>query len=134
MSSQSVWDVRFDLILAAHWARDVEVARKGLREAEAESDAGTFHHGVRALARAGVAALEGERNDALRDFRSAIAAFEKTGALFQVALTQLDALILLSDEPSIADWADQARERFETLKARPLLERLDEAVAARVGV
>jgi tetratricopeptide (TPR) repeat protein len=134
MSSQSVWDVRFDLILAAHWARDVEVARKGLREAEAESDAGTFHHGVRALARGGVAALEGERNDALRDFRSAIAAFEKTGALFQVALTQLDALILLPGEPSIADWADQARERFETLKARPLLERLDEAVATRVGV
>lgn len=54
------------------------------------------------------------------------------GYLFDAALAQLSALYLLPDEPSIAGWADEARARFETVKAPPLLARLEEAVATRV--
>lgn len=40
-------------------------------------------------------------------------------------------LNLLPDEPSISEWADEARQRFEIVKTPPLLALLEEAVAVR---
>jgi class 3 adenylate cyclase/tetratricopeptide (TPR) repeat protein len=133
LAVQQVSDARLGLIRAAHWARDAEVAREGLREAEAETYSGRYIEAERALARAGIAALEGRVADALADYRTSIDHSQRHGSRFDVALTQLSALILIPEELSIAAWAGEARRRFEIVKSPPLLARLDEAVAARVG-
>jgi class 3 adenylate cyclase/tetratricopeptide (TPR) repeat protein len=130
---QQVSDARVGLIRAAHWARDLEAAREGLREAEAETFRGRFIDAERALGRAGVAALERRRDDALAAFRESVEHSQAQGSGFDAALAQLSALILLPDEPAIAGWAVEARQRFETVKSPPLLARLDEAIAARVS-
>jgi hypothetical protein len=80
-----------------------------------------------------VAALEGRRDDALAAFRESVEHSRAQGSGLDLAMAQLSALILMPDEPAIAAWADEARQRFEIIKSPPLLARLDEAVAARVG-
>jgi hypothetical protein len=55
LAVQQVSDARVGLIRAAHWARDLEAAREGLREAEAETYGGRYIDAERALGRAGVA-------------------------------------------------------------------------------
>jgi tetratricopeptide (TPR) repeat protein len=125
-------DFRFGLALSAHLARDLEVAREALEGLGDETMVGYLVEGVAAVSAGGVAALEGRRGDALTHFRSAIHAFERSGNRFYVALTQLDALSLMPEEPAITDWADEARERFRIIKAPPLLALLDAAVAGRV--
>ncbi len=92
---------------------------------------GNFTEGTRLLAEAGVAALEGRTEEALAGFSGAVAKFTRNSSRLHAAVAQLDALTLLPQEPSIADWADAARERFEVVKASPLLALLDRAVAAR---
>jgi hypothetical protein len=133
LAVQQISDARLGLIRAAHWARDLEAAREGEREARAENYGGRFVEAEQTLAQAGVAALEGRRDDALASYRASIELSRLQNADFDLAMTQLSALILLPDEPSIAGWADEARERFEIVKSPPLLARLDEALAARVA-
>ena len=131
---QNTTDARFGYLLAAHYARDLEAAR-GAREALADEPfAGTFVDAMQLLADAGVAALEDRPDEAVAGYRSAIAKLDASGSRFSVAQVQLDALITLPDEPSIEAWVGEARERFETVKSVPLLERLDEAVAIRSGM
>jgi hypothetical protein len=133
LAVQQVSDSRVGLIRAAHWARDLEAAREGSREADAETYEGLYIDAERALARAGVAALEGRTDEAVAGFRHSVELSTRHSSLFDAAMAQLSALILLPDEPAIAAWADEARERFEVVKSPPLLARLEEAVAARVA-
>jgi tetratricopeptide (TPR) repeat protein len=133
LAVQQISDARIGLVRAAHWAGDLEAARESSREADAESYEGLYIDAERALARAGVAALEGRRDDAVAGFRESVELSRRHGSLFDMAMTQLSALILLPDEPAWSDWVAEVRERFETVKSPPLLARLDEAVATRVG-
>jgi hypothetical protein len=98
-----------------------------------EQYSGNGVEGLRLLAEAGVAALEGHTDDAVARFSGAIEKFTRGGSPMHVALTQLDALTLLPDEPSVAGWAVAARERFQTVKSPPLLKLLDAAIAERVA-
>ena len=131
LSAQDTANNRFQLTLAAHWARDPEAVREAAREAEREDYAGSFVEGIQHLAHAGEAVFDGRVAEALRSFRASVEAFTGVGTHFYAALAQLDALLLLPEEGAIDVWADEARERFEIVKSPPLLERLDEAVAAR---
>jgi class 3 adenylate cyclase/predicted ATPase len=131
MFAQGGSEARFQFALAAHWLRDPEAARAAVREAEQEEYAGGIVDGIQQLARAGWAALDGRQAEALGAFRTSVEAFTRIGANFLAALVQLDAMLLLPEERSIDGWADEARERFEIVKSPPLLERLDEALAAR---
>jgi class 3 adenylate cyclase/tetratricopeptide (TPR) repeat protein len=130
LSFQNVTEARFGLVMAAHMAGDLEAAYEGMAEVEKEGYAGNYIDGIKLLASAGVAGLEGRPSEAVADYRAAVERFRRNGARFIVALAQLDALTVLPDEPSIAGWADEARERFEVVKSAALLARLDEAVAA----
>lgn len=85
--------------MSAHLARDLQVAREALEGMREETQEGYLLDGVAAVCRGGVAALEERRGDALTDLRSAIHAFERSGNRFYVALTQLDALALMPDDP-----------------------------------
>jgi tetratricopeptide (TPR) repeat protein len=129
--SQNSTDGRMGLILAAHLARDPAAAQEAIEAMEQEPYAGHYADGMRALAQAGLAALQGRDEEALEAYRLSLDELGHSGARFQVALVQLDALSLLPDEPAIAGWANEARARFEVLSSPPLLERLEEALAAR---
>jgi hypothetical protein len=129
--SQNQTDARLGLTLAAHFAGDVDVARECLARMDQEVYSGNFIEGTRLLVEAGIAALEGRSEDALAGFSGAVERFGRNSSRLHAAVAQLDALTLLPHEPSIADWADTARERFEVVKSPPLLALLDKALAAR---
>ena len=60
-----------------------------------------------------------------------MAAWRGLGLPWDEALTVLDAVTVLgASDPEVAGWVDGARETFERLRATPLIQRLDEAVAA----
>jgi class 3 adenylate cyclase/tetratricopeptide (TPR) repeat protein len=131
--AQNTADARILLVHAAHWDGDPVAVRAARDEAFTEVWAGIWIDAMRDLADAGVHAVEGRTSEAISAFTRAIHGFERNGALFDVARAQLDAIILLPDEPIVRAWADEARDRFERLGARPFLERLEQALAARVA-
>ena len=60
-----------------------------------------------------------------------MAAWRGLGLPWDEALTVLDAVTVLgASDPEVAGWVDGARETFQRLRATPLVQRLDEAVAA----
>ncbi len=131
LTFQNITEARFGLILASHLAADAEAAREGVAGIDLETYAGHYIDGCRSLAAAGSAGLEGRRDEALAGYRASIESYGQNGARLNVALVQLDALTVLPNEASIAHWAEDARERFTTIKSPALLKRLDEAVAMR---
>ena len=61
----------------------------------------------------------------------AVTAWRALGLPWDEALTVLDAVTVLgASDTEVAGWIDVARATFERLHAAPLVERLDEAVAA----
>ena len=80
---------------------------------------------------AGIAGLRGDPAAALSGYRTAISAWRGLGLPWDEALTVLDAVTVLgTSDPEIAGWVDGARETFQRLRATPMVQRLDEAVAA----
>ena len=85
----------------------------------------------RAAIAAGIAGLRGDTGAAMAGYRTAIAAWRALDLPWDEALTVLDAVIVLgASDPEIAGWVEAARATFERLRAAPMLDRLDEAVAA----
>jgi hypothetical protein len=85
----------------------------------------------RAAIAAGIAALRGDASGALNGYRTAMAAWRALGLPWDEALTVLDAVTVLGmSDPEVAGWINGARETFQRLRAAPLVDRLDEAVAA----
>ena len=115
---------------AAVWGRNVERVREVHARWERLPWHGIFAEAVRLQFAAGLAALEGRRAEALAAFREARAAFERMEQRFAAAAASLDAVILLPDDPEVRSWADGARATFESVRARPYLEKLDEALAS----
>jgi hypothetical protein len=86
---------------------------------------GVQSHEIDAV-RAGLAALEGLRDEAVELYRSALAGYRNFGTKFLVALTVLDmATFLGPDDPVVAGVLDEGRAILEELGARLLLDRLD---------
>jgi hypothetical protein len=85
----------------------------------------------RAAIGAGIAGLRGDPGSAMAGYRTAVAAWRSLGLPWDEALTVLDAVTVLgASDGEIAGWVGVARAIFERLRATPMLERLDEAVAA----
>ena len=79
--------------------------------------------------RAAIAALEGDRGEALARYRDARHSLQELGLRFELALVGLDmAHDLGPGEAEVDDAIAEARQIFEDLRARPLLERLEAAV------
>jgi ATP/maltotriose-dependent transcriptional regulator MalT len=117
----AVWDAAH----AAIWLRDPARVRQA-------NDATSPMRGrwaaiVKTTIRAGLAALEGRRDEAVDAYREAFAGWETLDSPLDHAYTAIDAITLLPDEPVAVEAADRAREALERLGARPLLERLDAA-------
>ena len=81
--------------------------------------------------RAGIAAIEGDRQGALVLYRDVLARFHELGLAWDVAFVALVAASRLgTDEPEVAGWVGEARGTFERLKTKPMLALLDRFTAS----
>ena len=123
--------------MAAHvafWLGDHQTAAEQL----AEIDAGGFRapavEARRTTIQAGLAAVGGRLGEALGLYREALRRWRDLGLVLDEALCGIDMATLLDPgEPEVAAAIDSTREILTRLRARPLLDRLDAAVAASIS-
>jgi class 3 adenylate cyclase/tetratricopeptide (TPR) repeat protein len=109
-------------------AGDLDAARRVLGLI-GRGSVGAMTPGVEGV-RAGIAALEGRRDDAVALYRSALAAYRSYGMKFTLALTVLDMVKLLGpDDPAAKSVLDEGRGILEELEASALLARLDDLLS-----
>jgi class 3 adenylate cyclase/tetratricopeptide (TPR) repeat protein len=117
-------------------AGDVELARQVL-ESIGAGPGGAADADIANL-RAGIAAREGRRRDALDSYRTAFALYREFGLLLDFALAAIDQLSFLGpDEAAGVVAATEARSTLVELGAVPLVARIDRllgAAAQRQGV
>ncbi len=117
-------------VRSAAWGRDLDAMREVERRVGANPAGGALSRALRVQLAAGIAALEGRPDEALTGFRDARSEYLRMSQDLTAAWLVLDALILLPDQPEVHSWADGARATFESVRARPALDRLDEALGA----
>jgi hypothetical protein len=116
-------------VRAAIWSRDLERTRR-VAALRADVPSGAFGKAETAHAYAAVAALEGRTSEALAGFRNVRAVLGRLEQHFDAALRAVDAAVLLPGEPEVRAWAEEVRPLLESLRARPYLAKLDEALAS----
>jgi len=123
-----------DAMRPALWGGDPPAARATADRLDADPGAGAaLQTANRIAARAGIAALEGRREDALAGYRDARGRYRDLRLGFKLACVSLDMVVLLGlDDPEVRSAADEARTTFERLGARPYLDRLEAAVQSTV--
>ena len=118
---------------AALWAGDVARAAAILADLDRSVIRGQAVDLDRVTLRAGIAALEGRRAEAITGYREALRGWQALGLAFDEALAGLDlALLLAPTEREMAEGSaivESTRAMLARLGARPLLARLDAAAA-----
>ena len=74
--------------------------------------------------------LDGRADEAASSYQDCAHAFKDLGCPFDLALLQLDFVTLAPDHLEARAGADEAREIFERLGAKPFLERLEAALSS----
>jgi hypothetical protein len=116
------------LAIQAHaclWLREAEGLRETLRTMKAFP--GRWMAAARLTAEAGLAALEGRVDEASHAYRKAVEAWRALDCTLDLALCELDMVLVLSPDHHYASAAKEARGIFTDLGAKPFLERLDQA-------
>ncbi|MGH2382732.1 MAG: adenylate/guanylate cyclase domain-containing protein [Candidatus Limnocylindria bacterium] len=115
---------------AAIWNGDVDAARD-MRAAFPSAGLGRRTSAQLATMEAGIAMLEGRRDEARAHYAKAQRVLREIGARYWLGMTDLDIVITGAMEPDERRHAaDEAREIFTGLRATALLERLDAALAS----
>ncbi len=114
----AVWDAA----RAALWMRDAARVQAAI-DATAPLR-GRWAAAIRTTLRAGLAAIEGRREESASAYQEALTEWDAMGCPIDHAYTAIDAITLLPNEPVAIEAAAQARARLEELGAKPLLERL----------
>ena len=91
---------------------------------------GRWMAAVRLTAEAGLAAMEGRRDEAATAYSRALDAWRAIDSPLDLALCALDRAILCGLDAAPAGEEDEAREIFTRIGATPFLARLDRAAAA----
>jgi hypothetical protein len=116
---------------AALWAGDVADAKAVVAQIQSSVVRGQAIALDFATLRAGVAALEGRRAEAISGYREALRGWRQLGLAFDEAMAALDmALLLAPTEREMAEApaaVEAARETLTRIEARPLLARLEAA-------
>ena len=103
---------------------NLDVARRVLDLAGSGTGGAADHH--LEVLHAGIAVLEGRRDEAVTVYRSALSGYRSFGLRFSFALAVLDMATLLGmDDPAVRSVIDEGRAILQELGARVLLERLD---------
>jgi class 3 adenylate cyclase/predicted ATPase len=114
------------------WARDVASAQAYLDRYEEQKIHGPEGDAARATIRAGIAALTGNRDEALTMYAEAIDRWGEYGVEFERALVGVQmALTLDPADPAVVSAVEDARVVLEKLQAAPLLALIDKHVGAR---
>ncbi len=110
----------------ALWMGDLDRTRSAMEIVRASVDRGRFAGAVRDELEAGLAAIEGRRDDAIAYYRSAGTTFRELDAPLDLGRCQLEYAILIGpDEAGARAAAHEASEVLERLGSRPLLARLE---------
>jgi len=116
----------------ALWATDVEAVRRYADALDATGYHGQVVEARRTTMRAYIAALEGRQQQAVAEFKEALAAWHSLRVRWEEALTGLDMVIALDPSlPEVRAVASSTREILERIGAAPYLARLDAALADR---
>jgi class 3 adenylate cyclase/tetratricopeptide (TPR) repeat protein len=115
---------------SAIWAGNLEGAREVQARVAALAASGPVTEALRLQADAALAALEGRRDDAAAGYMAAIGRLRELGQMFTAAVVSVDATVLLPEDPRIRALATEARPVLEELRARPYLDKLDEALGS----
>ena len=110
---------------ACLWLRDVKGAREALTQMQ--SFRGRWMAVTRLTVEAGLSSLEGRVEEAAETYRGAIEAWRALDCTLDLALCELDLVMLLGPDHPDATVAKEARDIFTQLGAKPFLERLDRA-------
>jgi class 3 adenylate cyclase len=117
------WDFEWFCRFAVRAGRP-DVGRQ-LLELAGAGPGGVVDHHLEVL-RAGLAAIEGRREDAVALYRSGLAGYRSFGLRFSLAVTILDMATLLgADDPVVRSLLEEARGILEDLEARNVLAMLD---------
>ncbi|HEY6057413.1 MAG TPA: adenylate/guanylate cyclase domain-containing protein [Candidatus Limnocylindrales bacterium] len=115
---------------AALWLGDRAAAQASLAAHEATGSHGPALDLERRSIRAGIAALEGRRSEAAAQLRDVQRGWLEAGCPWEAAMVALDAAELVGvDDAQSRVAAEDARETFASLGARPFLERIDALLA-----
>jgi tetratricopeptide (TPR) repeat protein len=111
---------------AALWMKDRARMANALSKVDAVQVRGGWIDTMRQTLHAGLLALEGRADEAAQDYVAAARRWRELETWFELALSQLDfAATIGTDHPDAKAAADEAREIFTRLGAKPLLQRLD---------
>ena len=110
---------------AALWLRVAEGVRAGL--AGMKAFRGRWMAAERLTVEAGLASLEGRVEEAAEAYRGAIEVWRALECTLDLALCELDLVMLLGPDHPDAAAAKEARDIFTQLGAKPFLERLNQA-------
>ena len=120
---------------AAIWAKDANLARTHLERFEVLTVHGPEADACRAQMRAGIAALDGDRELALVLYAEAIQKWDELNVMLDGALVRAEMVMLLGlDEPAARTAYEESREVLQRLRATPLLEFLDQVQSAPPSV
>jgi class 3 adenylate cyclase/predicted ATPase len=117
-------------LTAAIWSRNQERVHVTAAQIAEVPLTGAYGQAWRLHAAAAVAALEGRIPEALAGFRDARAGILALEQYFEAASRVVEAAVLLPAEPEVRTWASEARPLLEELRAKPYLDKLDEALAS----
>ena len=119
-------------VRAALWMRDAETARQALADYEALHLFGPGPSAWRPTIGAGLAALDGRRDEALELYADAHSKWRAAEVVFDGALTGIDMLFTLGpDEPGARAAAAESRTTLDGLGARPFVDLIDQLTAAQ---
>jgi hypothetical protein len=125
-------------IRAALWDGDAETARRLVTDGSILGFAGALIAADKLVARAGLAALEGQVPAAIADYREAFRAYRAIGSVFSEAVAAVDLAVLVPAAERAASDLDEtiatARTTLTRLGAAPFLRRLDEALSGSVTI
>jgi hypothetical protein len=118
------------LARTALWAGDAELAGHALELNRQARTHGPAVDATRIAISAGLAALAGKQDEARTAYRAVLRTWRDMGLVFDEVLTVIDMATLLDpSDPEVLAVAATARETLVRLVAKPLLARLDAAVA-----
>ncbi len=115
--------------IAAHyaiWMDDPERTRIAVELTRESPDRGAYAEAMRTVVEAGLAALEGRRDEAIGQYRTSANTFRRLELPFELGRCLMEYASLVSPaDPGAHAAADEARAIFSKLGSPPLLERLD---------